>query len=95
MKQGQNNVLLSEQQNAVRELKATLKSRPMRRLKDLQKQKYDTSQLFLGVQGGKMELGNKKGTAIKLLEMELSNDYTRSDTNDDDDTILKKGAVVF
>ena len=64
LKQGQNNVLISEQQNAKRELKAALKPRPMGTSKDLQKQQYDTSLLFLGRHGVRMELRNKKGTAL-------------------------------
>ena len=70
LNQGQNNVLTSAQQNAVRELKAALKSRPMRRLRDLQKRKYGTSPLLLGVHGVRMELGNRTGPALELLEKE-------------------------
>ena len=77
LNQDQNNVLTPAQQNAVKELKAALKSRPIRRLKDL-----------LGVHGVRMELGNRTGAALELLEMEPSNDDTQSDT--DDDTILKR-----
>ena len=40
-----------------------------------------------------MELGNRTGSALELLEKEPSNDDTQSDT-DDDDTILKKGEFV-
>ena len=61
-----NNVLISEQQNVMRELKAVLKSRSMRRLKDLQKQIYDSSLLLLGVHGLRMELGNRKGLEMGL-----------------------------
>ena len=73
----------------MRALKAALKSRPMRRLKDL-----------LGVHGVRMEIGNRTGTVLELLEMEPSNDDAQSDTDDDDnddddDTILKKGEFVF
>ena len=93
LNQGQNNVLTSAQQKAMRELKAALKSRPVRRLRDLQKRKYGTSPLLLGVHCVRMELGNRTGTALELLEKEPSNDDTQSDT-DDDDTILKKGEFV-
>ena len=55
----------------------------------MQKQKYDTSLLLLGVHGVRMKLGNRKGPALKLFEIEPPNDDNRSDTNDDydDDTI--------
>ena len=87
-----NNVLTSAQQNTVRELKAASKLRPMRKLRDLQKRKYDTSPLLLGVHGVRMQLGNGTETALELLEMEPLNDDTQSRTHDDDDdTILKKG----
>ena len=45
----------------------------MKRLKDL-----------LGVHGARMELGDRTGTALELLEMESLNDDTQSDTDDDD-----------
>ena len=64
----------------MRELKTALKSRPMRRLRDLQKRRYDISPLLLGVHGVRMELGNRTGTALELLEMEPLNDDTKSRT---------------
>ena len=45
-------------------------------LKDLQKQKYGTSHLLLGVHGVRMEIGSRTGTALELLDMEPSNDDT-------------------
>ena len=45
-------------------------------LKDLQKRKYGTSHLLLGVHSVRMELGSRTGTALELLDMEPSNDDT-------------------
>ena len=73
--QGQNIVLTSVQQNAMKELKASLKSE-VNGLKDLQKQKYGTSHLLFGVRGVRMELGSRTGTALELLDMEPANDDT-------------------
>ena len=85
--QGQNKVFTSEQQNTMRELKAALKSRPIRRLKDLQKRKYDTSLLLLDVHSVRMELGIRTRATLELFEMEPSND-ARLDTNENfDDTM--------
>ena len=67
LNQGQNNVLTPAQQNAMMELKATLKSRSIRRLKDLQKRKYGTSPLLLGVRVVRMEPGNRTGTTPDVL----------------------------
>ena len=41
-----------------------------------------------------MELGNRTGTTLELLEKEPSNDDTQSDPDNNDDTILKKGEFV-
>ena len=58
----------------------------MRRLKDLQKRKYDTSLLLVGVHDVRMEPGIRTGATL-----EPSNDNTRLDTDEDvDDTILKR-----
>ena len=79
----------------MRELKAALKSRPMRRLKDLQKRKYDTSLLLLGVHSVRMELGIRTRATLELFEMEPSNDNTRLDTNENvDDTMSTEGEFV-
>ena len=47
LNEGQNNVCTSAKQNAMRELKVALKSRPMRRLKDLQKRNMTLHCFFL------------------------------------------------
>ena len=79
----------------MRELKAALKSRPVRRLKDLQKRKYDTSLLLLGVHSVRMELGIRTRATLELFEMEPSNDNTRLDTNENaDDTMSTEGEFV-
>ena len=79
----------------MRELKAALKSRPMRRLKDLQKRKYDTSLLLLGVHSVRMELGIRTRATLELFEMEPSNDNTRLDSNENvDDTMSTEGKFV-
>ena len=75
LSQSQNNILTSAQQNAVREFKAVLKSRLMRRLRDLHKRKYGTLPLLPGVHGVRMELGNGTGTTLTLLEMEPCGRY--------------------
>lgn len=99
LNQGRSNLWTPEQQNAMRELKAALKSRPMRRLRDLQKRKYGTSPLLLGVHGNRIDLENRRGTTLELLDLELTDDNSQSDANvdddnNDDDNILKKGEFV-
>ena len=78
----------------MRELKAALKSRPMRRLKHLQKQKYDTSLLLSGVYGVRMKHGNRTGTTLELLGWSLQMMILDCTNDEDDDTIFKKGEFV-